>query len=122
VLARGENVPGLTAVLTEAQIQGMGDEALAAANSIGVYANGLSVAFCLLFTIAICKGLLRKTRWVFWAMAASSLVALLGGIGADHVVGTRFPEINLASGLLLAAGFACCASAIFRPSGDGSEG
>ena len=115
VLARGENVPGLTAVLTESQIHALGDEALAAANSIGVYANGLSVAFCLLFTIAIWKGLLQKTKWVFWALAASTLVALLGGVGADYVVGVRFPELNLISGLLLAIGFACCASEILRP-------
>lgn len=114
VLARGENVPGLTAVLTEYQIQALGDEALAAANFIGVYANGLSVAFCLLFIIAIWKGLLRKTKWVFWALAASTLVAFLGGVGADYVVGVRFPEINLISGLLLAMGFACCGMAIFR--------
>jgi len=122
VLARGENVPGLTAVLTESQIQALGDEALAAANSIGVYANGLSVAFSLLFTIAIWKGLLRKTRWVFWALGGATLVALLGGVGADYVVGFRFPEINLVSGLLLAIGFACCGWEIFRPVASRPEG
>ena len=115
VLVRGENVPGLTAVLTESQIQALGDEALAAANSIGVYAHGLSAAFCVLFTIALWKGLLRKARWAFWALAGSALVALLGGVGADYVVGVRFPEINLISGLLLATGFACCATEIFKP-------
>lgn len=42
-------------------------------------------------------------------------VLLLGGVGADYVVGVRFPGINLISGLLLAIGFVCCASEIFRP-------
>jgi len=122
VLARGENAPGLTAVLTESQIQAIEAEALAAANSIGVYANGLNVAFCLLFTVLIWKHLLRKTRWAFWAMAASSLVAVLGGVGADYVVGTRNPEVNLISALLLAVGFACCASAIFKLGASRSQG
>lgn len=115
VLGRGENAPGLTAVLTGSQIQAIEAEALAAANSIGVPANGLNVAFCLLFVVLIWKGLLRKARWVFWTMAASSLIAVLGGVGADYMVGTRNPEINLISALLLAVGFAFCASAIFRP-------
>jgi len=114
VLARGENVPGLTAALTESQIRGIEAEALAAANSIGVYANGLNVAFSMLFAALIWKALLRRKKWAFWAMAASSLVAVLGGVGADHVVGTRNPEINFVSAMLLGVGFACCASVIFR--------
>ena len=76
--------------------------------------TGLNVAFCLLFTMAVWKGLVRQSAWAFWALSASALVALLAGVGADYVVGTRFPEVNLVSGLLLAAGFSCCAPTLFR--------
>lgn len=121
VLVFGENVPGLTSVLTESQIQSLGDEELAAANSIGVYANGLSVAYCLLFAVAVWRGLLRRTKWVFWALMASAVVTLLGGVGADYVVGIRLPELNVISGMILATGFACCGSAIFRRGAEASE-
>ena len=114
ILFRGGNAPGLTGVLTEPQVRALGREALAAGNSIAVFANGLNVAFCLLFTVVVWQGLVRQSAWAFWALCASALVALLAGVGADYVVGTRFPEVNVVSGLLLAAGFSCCAPTIFR--------
>ena len=110
ILFRGGNAPGLTGVLTEAQVRALGAEALAAANSIAVFANGLNAAFCLLFAVVVWQGLVRRSAWAFWALSASALVALLAGVGADHVVGTRFPEVNVVSGLLLAAG-----SRVVRP-------
>ena len=118
ILFRGGNAPGLTGVLTEPQVRALGREALAAANSIAVFANGLNVAFCLLFTVVVWRGLARQSPWVFWALSASALVALLAGVGADYMVGTRFPAVNLVSGLLLAAGFSCCAPTIFRRAGS----
>ena len=114
ILFRGGNAPGLTGVLTEPQVRALGREALAAANSIAVFGNGLNVAFCLLFTVVVWQGLVRRSAWAFRALSASALVALLAGIGADHVVGTRFPAVNVVSGLLLAAGFSCCAPTVFR--------
>jgi hypothetical protein len=117
ILLREQNAPALSVLLTEAQIRGLGHEYLATANSMAVFANGLNVAFCLLFTIGIWKGLAGRVRWVFWALLASAFVALLAGVGGDYVVGTRFPQVNVVSGLLLGAGFACCARGIFWPVG-----
>ena len=114
ILFRGGNAPGLYALLTQDQVRALAPDVLASANSIGVFANGLNVAYCLLFTIAVWKGLAQRIEWVFWALLASGIFALVAGVGADHTVGTQFPEVNLISALLLAVGLGCCAPSIFR--------
>lgn len=114
ILFHGRDAPALSALLTQAQLSTLEPQVRATANSIAVFANGLNVAYCLLFTITIWMGLARRVRWCFWALSSSALAALLAGVGADHVVGTLFPQVNLLSGLMLAVGFALCAGPVLR--------
>ena len=108
------NAPGLYMLLTVDQARGLAPDVLASANSIGVYANGLNVAYGLLFTIAVWKGVARRVEWVFWALVASAIFALIAGVGADYVVGWQIPMMNTVSALLLAVGFGCCAPSFLR--------
>ena len=114
ILFLNGNTPALTALLSASEVSALDSDILATANSIAVFANGLNVALCLLFLIAIWKGLFLKMKWVFWALVSASIFALIAGAGADYVVGTQFPEINVISGLILAVGFLCAARDIFQ--------
>ena len=108
-----KNAPALSVLLTEDEISMLSADVLATANSIAAFANGLNVAFCILFLIAVWKGLMLKIEWVFWALLVSSAFALVAGIAGDYVVGTQFPEVNIISGMILAVGFACAAKELF---------
>ncbi|NKB89583.1 MAG: FtsX-like permease family protein [Acidobacteria bacterium] len=106
------NAPGLYALLTPEEVAALAPDALAGANSIGVFANGLNVAYASLFLVAVWRGLARGVAWVFWALIGSAGLTLVAGIGADVVVGGQFLWMNVLSGLILAAGFACCAPSV----------
>ena len=114
ILFQGKNAPALSVLLSEEEISGLSSDLLATVNSIAAFANGLNVAFCLLFLFAIWRGLNRKIEWVFWALLLSTVFALLAGIAGDYIVGTKFPEVNVISGLILAVGFICSAIGIFE--------
>ena len=114
ILFQNKNAPALSVLLSEEEITALSADAIAAVNSIAAFANGLNVVFCLLFLIAIWKGLNRKVEWVFWALLISSFFALMAGIAGDYVVGTQFPEVNVLSGLILVVGFICSAVGIFK--------
>ena len=114
ILFQNKNAPALSVLLSEEEISGLSSDLLATVNSIAAFANGLNVAFCLLFLFAIWRGLNRKIEWVFWALLLSTVFALLAGIAGDYIVGTKFPEVNVISGLILAVGFICSAIGIFE--------
>ncbi|MGH1538820.1 MAG: hypothetical protein ACRBHB_00225 [Arenicella sp.] len=114
VILLGENAPAVLESISERDINRVDSNIVNNANAIAVFANGVNVAFGMLSLSAIWCGLFQKIKWVFWALFSSLTAMWLTGIAADFVVGIRHPEVNIASGLILATGLICSAIAIFR--------
>lgn len=118
ILFLGNHPPGLYAILNEENIKSMSPEILATVDSIGLFANLSVVALNLLILIAIWKGLNQRILWVFWALLAAITFAILAGVAADYAVGYAFPEVNIASTLILVTGFVFSAIGLFKPKGN----
>ncbi|WP_422104037.1 hypothetical protein [Winogradskyella sp.] len=106
--------PGLYAILREEEIKMMSQEMLATVDSIGLFANLSVAALNLLILIAIWKGLNKGKVWVFWALLASCIVAILAGVAADYALYFAFPEVNMISALICAIGFVFAGIGLFN--------
>jgi len=106
--------PALTALSPE-DLSTLSPQALRAANSIAVFANGTHVAFSSLILIALWKGLYKQITWVFWALLISIPIAVMSGAVGNYMADTLFPEADILSAFIFTTGIACCSIALFRP-------
>lgn len=113
-LSGNGHTPAINVLLDDADVANLSAETLATIDSIAVFANGLNIAFCTLAVSAVWMGLHRRIEWVFWALTAGFTCAILAGAGADFVVGTLFPHINLISLGIVTVGLGLAATALFR--------
>ncbi|WP_411029481.1 hypothetical protein [Spongiimicrobium sp. 3-5] len=114
ILFLDKHPPGLYAVLKEENINAMSAPMLATVDSIGLFANLSVAAFNLLMLVAIWKGLNKRIIWVYWALLASSTLAILAGVAADYAVGYAFPEVNIISAAILIIGFVFSGIGLFK--------
>ncbi|TMU50439.1 hypothetical protein [Flagellimonas algicola] len=106
--------PGLYAILNEGDFKIMSPEMLMTVDSIGLFANLSVAALNLLILVVIWKGLNNSIIWTYWALMVSCVIAILAGVAADYAVNFAFPEVNIVSVLIVAAGFIFSGIGLFK--------
>ncbi len=114
ILFMDKHPPGLYAILDDNDIKSMSSQMLDTVDSIGLFANLSVAALNLLILIVIWRGLVKGIQWTYWALLASCTLSILAGVAADRAVGFAFPEVNLISAAIVAAGFVFCAIGLFK--------
>jgi len=113
LLGRG-HTPAIYLMLSEADVSQLSPKIVATIDSIAAFANGLNIAFCLLSTVVVWRGLFRGTLWCFWALMIGYTAAFGAGVAGDYMVGAFAVQVSGVSGMILAWGLGLAALGLNR--------
>jgi hypothetical protein len=112
----GRSPPALSMMFTEPEIPRLDGRVISVVNAQAALANPCVVALCILVVVVTWKGVVRKARWAFLALAATLVPLQVFGFVSDGFVGHHNIAANITSTALLAAGLTLTGHEIFRQS------
>ena len=114
----GRTPPALSMRFTEPEIRNLDDRVVGVVNAQAALANPCIVALCLLVFVLTWKGVGRRARWAFWALASSLVPLQAFGFVSDGFLGHRNIAANIASTAILLTGLTLAGLDLFRQRGS----